>query len=121
MTAGLTYDTPTSRKPGAGASSALVDLDTLAGSPLLSDDIDDNKYKRKSALEMLVRWGKTLLGPGAGRRKRGSRAQRLAMVAGLAVLAFVTFVVVMSYLGRGGADDPMLEPLNNPNIHVGAD
>ena len=105
----------------------MVDFNALAASPLLSSsagasqDVDDNKYKRKSALEMLFRWGKTLVGP-TSRRKRGSRAQRMLMIAFLCFVGFVTFVVIMSYLGRGGDyNDPMLEPLNNPNIHVGVD
>ena len=104
----------------------MVDFSALAESPLLanpahSEDADDNKYKRKSALEMLFRWGKTMVGPSA-RRKRGSRAQRMLMTALIGFVAFVTVVVVMSYLGRGGDySDPMLEPLNNPNIHVGVD
>ncbi len=36
-------------------------------------DIDDNKYKRKSAIEMLVRWFK-MFGPTS--RRRGSKLQR---------------------------------------------
>ena len=114
------FSSPSSMRPSKQRSLLHPDLAT---SPLLHDqqDIDEDKYKRKSALEMLLRWGRTLVGPSA-RRKRGTRAQRLLMTAVLAVLAFLTFIVVMSYLGRrGDYSDPMLEPMNNPNIHVGID
>jgi hypothetical protein len=38
----------------------------------------------------------------------------------LAFLAFVTLVYLFSLFGRSG-DDPMLDPMNNPNIRVGID
>lgn len=42
------------------------------------------------------------------------------MIIILAVLACVTLLVVLSYLGHGASDnDPLLDPFNNPNIHVG--
>ena len=109
----VNFDTPTSRNKAGG-----IDYAALSTSPLLRDpaDIDENKYKRKSASEMLFRWAKTFMGP----RRRGSKMQRYAMIIGILALAFVTFVVLMSYLSRGGDyTDPMLEPMNNPNIHVG--
>jgi hypothetical protein len=40
----------------------------------------------------------------------------------LVVVGFVSFVVLMSYLARGSDyEDPMLEPLNNPNIRIAQD
>lgn len=96
-----------------------IDFDALSASPLLRDpDIDDNKYKRKSALEMFTRWWRTLLGPAA--RRRTSKMQRYLMIMVLLFFVFVTFLALMSYLSRrAGNEDPMLEPMNNPNIHVG--
>ena len=45
------------------------------------------------------------------------------MLAFIAVLAFITLLVVFSYYGRSNDDDyhndPMLDPMNNPNIRVG--
>ncbi len=36
------------------------------------------------------------------------------------LLVFLTLLTLMSYLSGGRSyDDPMLEPMNNPNIHVG--
>ena len=40
------------------------------------------------------------------------------MVAMLVILGLGTLIMVFSYLGRGGADDPLLNPMNNPNIRV---
>jgi hypothetical protein len=37
----------------------------------------------------------------------------------IAFLAFVTLVYLFSLFGR--SDDPMLDPMNNPNIRVGID
>ncbi len=36
-------------------------------------DVDDDKYKRKSAVEMMLRWFKTF---GPGSRRRTSKTQR---------------------------------------------
>lgn len=96
---------------------------TLVTSPLLRGDDDrdndENKYKRKSALEMLVRWAKASGFLGSSRRP--SKIQRFTMIALLLFLVFVTFLVIMSYWSRGADySDPMLEPMNNPNIHVGS-
>ncbi len=44
------------------------------------------------------------------------------MLAFIAVLAFITLLVVFSYFGRSNDDyhnDPMLDPMSNPNIRVG--
>ncbi len=42
------------------------------------------------------------------------------MVVLLLLFAFLTFLMLMSYIaGSRNYEDPMLEPLNNPNIHVG--
>jgi len=37
----------------------------------------------------------------------------------LAALALFTLVALFSYLAGGGSDDPLLDPMNNPNIRVG--
>ncbi len=45
------------------------------------------------------------------------------MIGLIFLFGFLTFLMLMSYLAGGsrGYDDPMLEPMNNPNIHVGID
>ena len=112
----------TPRANGNNGGKSLVDYDSLASSPLLRDpDNDDNKYKRKSAVEMFSRWWRTIMGPVAARR-RTSKLQRYLMVALLIFLGFVTFVALLSYLSRSSDySDPMLEPMNNPNIRIGVD
>ncbi len=48
------------------------------------------------------------------------QTQRYMMGLLILFLTFLTLMVVMNYLSRSGDyEDPMLEPMNNPNIHVG--
>ena len=63
-----------------------------------------------------------LLGP-TFRGKRMTSTQRQLAIALLVFLGFITLMIVLSHLGRNGYDgdyisDPMLDPMNNPNIHV---
>ncbi len=115
----IAFDTPTSRKTNAMNTAAFEHLKT---SPLLQDP-DENKYQRKSGLELLMRWLKATLGASASSRRRQSPAKRYLMMALLLFVGFVTFLALMSYLSKGSGDysDPMLDPLNNPNIRVGSD
>ena len=52
-------------------------------------------------------------------RRRG--LQSYVMVGVLVLLAVLSLIAVFHYFGRGGMDDPMLDPMNNPNIRVGGD
>ncbi len=104
-----------------GSATSLIASSTSSAINL-SDDTDENKYKRKSALAWLARWWKnTMGGPMRGRR---STKQRYMMFAFIGLLAFLTLIVVFHYLGRSGDSDdfhgdPMLDPMNNPNIRIG--
>jgi len=96
----------------------------LPTSPLLlGQDADDNKYKRRSALSFLSRWWRSTIGP-TFRGKRLSSTQRQLVIALFIFFGFVSLMVILSHLGRRGYDDgdyiadPMLDPMNNPNIHV---
>jgi len=116
------YDTATIRHTQHKSDHAV----SLPTSPLLldgaRDDVDDDKYKRRSATELLFRWLRSVLGPVASKRRRQTKGQRLCMTALLVIIAVATFVAVLSYLaGDRSGGDPMLEPMNNPNIRVGAD
>ena len=53
--------------------------------------------------------------PAAQRRRS---AVHWIMLAVVIAIAFLTLVMVFNYLGRSGRDDPMLDPMNNPNIRV---
>ncbi|KAG0712194.1 Zinc finger protein-like 1 [Chionoecetes opilio] len=89
---------------------------------LLNDGVDaddsENKYKRRSAVEWFGRWWRTMNRP-SSRHHQGLVKGVRRMVVGLVVLGCVTLFVVLSYFSHGASDnDPMLDPFNNPNIHV---
>jgi len=106
----VNFDTPTVRRGGG-------DVGGLANSPLITGDPDSegNKYKRRAPTDWFFRWWKTMMKPAAQRRRSLIHWVMLAM---LVILGLGTLIMVFSYLGRGGADDPLLDPMNNPNIRV---
>jgi len=107
----VNFDTPTSRRVGA-------DLADLATSPLISGKDPDsgaNKYKRRSPTDLLFRWLRTMMKPSAQNR-RGLGGWLMLIIT--AILVIFSLAAIFSYFGRGGFDDPMLDPLNNPNIRV---
>ena len=57
------------------------------------------------------------------RSRRGNKKQQLLMIAFLIIFGLVTLLVIFHYFGRSGEDDyqgdPMLDPMNNPNIRIG--
>jgi len=93
------------------------ELSDLASSPLITGDPDsrEEKYKRRAPTDWFLRWWKTMMKP-AAQRRRGALGWVVVLL--LAALALFTLVAVFSYLARGGADDPLLDPMNNPNIRV---
>jgi len=108
------FDTPTSRR----GVSELVDS-ALASSPLITGvDHDTDKYKRRAPTDWIFRWWRSLNKP-MSQRRRG--LQSYVMVGVLVLLAVLSLIAVFHYFGRGGMDDPMLDPMNNPNIRVGGD
>ena len=56
-----------------------------------------------------------MMKPAAQRRRS---LMHWVMLILLVILGLGTLVMIFSYLGRGGADDPLLDPMNNPNIRV---
>ena len=56
--------------------------------------------------------------PAAQRRRSVVHWVMLAVVI---TIAFLTLIMIFNYLGRSGRDDPMLDPMNNPNIRVAED
>ncbi|GAB0201976.1 zinc finger protein-like 1 [Grus japonensis] len=78
-------------------------------------DRDEDKYRRRPPLAWL---------PHALRcRARGPPRPPLLVLALGGVAAFVTLLLLLGGLGRGGAEgggaDPALEPLHNPHVRVG--
>ena len=89
----------------------------------IGEDTDENKYKRRSALTWFARWWRNFVSPHL-RSRRGNKKQQLLMIAFLVVFGLVTLLVIFHYFGRSGGDDdyqgdPMLDPMNNPNIRIG--
>jgi len=71
---------------------------------------------RRAPTDWFLRWWRTMMKP-AAQRRRG--AAGWLMVGLLLLLGLLSLVAVFSYLSRGGVDDPLLDPMNNPNIRVG--
>jgi len=90
----------------------------LASSPLITGDPDsrEEKYRRRAPTDWFLRWWKTMMKP-AAQRRRGALGWVVVLL--LAALALFTLIAVFSYLAGGGSDDPLLDPMNNPNIRVG--
>ncbi|XP_043255346.1 zinc finger protein-like 1 [Colletes gigas] len=86
----------------------------------LSFDHDENKYKRKSAIEWLLRWWKLIASPTTQRRNTpGSLYKKYAVVGIMGVLAFIGMVILFSWFGRMATDgDPSYDLSANPNILV---
>lgn len=114
--------TPTSRT--VSAKYGVTSMTPLLNSPQSQSsdaDLDENKYKRRSAITWLSRWWRSMMGPKSGRR-RATKSQKIFMGVVIAFFVFVTLVALFSFFGRSGDyNDPMLDPMNNPNIRVGVE
>ncbi|KAK6754013.1 hypothetical protein RB195_013170 [Necator americanus] len=105
----------TSRKKHAGG--AEPDTQPLLSRTSERDaDSEHNKYKRRPAREWLR---------GIWRAKYGSSTpdhftgyKRVLIIALFLFLLLVTVIVVLTKAGIGAAEDPLLDPMNNPNIRV---
>lgn len=83
----------------------------------MSHDHDEDKYRRRPALNWLGRLFKTT----EGKRMRDPNAtmKRFIMVLIIGLIGFITVVMIFSRLGHMATeDDPAFNPLANPNIHV---
>lgn len=95
----------------------------LPTSPLLlnSDhDADEDKYRRRSPLRFIARWWRTTVGHSLLRTRRLTRSQRMFIWILIGFLALVSLMIFLSHFSSGSSYDPMLDPMNNPNIHVDA-
>lgn len=83
-------------------------------------DHDENKYKRRSAMEWFSRWWKSSSLPSSRGRKTGHINRRYWMAGILFIVGLLTLIVIFSWLGRiATQDDPNFDPYQNPNIRVG--
>lgn len=83
-------------------------------------DHDENKYKRRSALEWFSRWWKSIGAQSSrGRRNTQPMYRRYWMAAILFIVGLLTLIMIFSWLGRiATANDPNLDIHQNPNIHI---
>lgn len=86
----------------------------------ISFDHDENKYRRKSAIEWFLRWWKLIASPPTRRRNTaGPLYKRYAVIAVMGILAFTGIVLLFSWLGRMATDgDPSYDLHANPNVRV---
>lgn len=83
-------------------------------------DHDENKYQRKSAIELFLRWWKLISRPPARRRgTAGSIHKRYVILIIAGVTAFCIILVLLSWLGRMSTEgDPSYSVLVNPHVKV---
>lgn len=87
----------------------------------LSHDHDDDKYKRRPALDWLNRWLRSRdTQSGRGMRKDPqSVRKKFLIVLLIGIIGFITVIIIFSKLGRQATeDDPAFDPMANPNIRV---
>jgi len=78
-------------------------------SPIGGTDRDDNKYQRRTPAELFSRWTRRFYAPSS---RPPWRRTWFLVTAG--IFAFVLFVYLMAWLGRGRSDVED-EGWNNPN------
>lgn len=82
-------------------------------------DHDENKYQRKSALDLFLRWWTLLIRPHPRRRSVGSIHKRYALLIFLGIGILIFIIMILSWLGKMATDgDPSYDPINNPMINV---
>ncbi|XP_054713970.1 zinc finger protein-like 1 homolog [Uloborus diversus] len=89
-------------------------------------DHDEDKYKRRSALELLSRWFRSrTFQPKQQHHKRDAFREKRVMfkkmtiILGLFLIGLITLCIFLLKYGRASADsDPLLDPRFNPNIRV---
>lgn len=78
-------------------------------------DHDENKYRRRSAMEWLTKWLKSREGK-HGKKDPMSIRKKFLVVLVIGIIGFLTIIVIFSKLGRSGIDeDPFL---GNPQVRV---
>lgn len=114
---------------GVDRSEVLNNLQKLVGdvsdgiSPLnMSHDHDQDKYKRRPALQWFSRWFSSRAGSGRTARDPNAGVKRFFVILILALIGFVTMIIIFTKLGRSVTDsDPFLDPMANPHIRVQED
>ncbi|XP_062584564.1 zinc finger protein-like 1 [Saccostrea cucullata] len=80
-----------------------------------SQDHDENKYRRRSAMEWLTKWLKSRESK-HGKKDPLTLRKRFLMVLLIGVIGFLTSIVIFSKLGRSDVDDDPFA--GNPQVRV---
>lgn len=107
----------TSRKKHAGLESDAQPL--LSRSVDRDADSEHNKYKRRPAREWLKGIWRAKYGSAPSEQLTGYK--RVIVIVFFVALVIVTAVLVLTRAGLSAVDDPLLDPMNNPNIRVAVD
>ncbi|CAF1189988.1 unnamed protein product [Didymodactylos carnosus] len=97
------------------------DTETMLSSTLnLVQDVDDDKYKRRSIFSWFARYLRSRQVSGT-KRKPMSRLRWTCYLIIVCLFVFVTIFTILHSLTRSSDDDndPQFDPLNNPMIRVG--
>jgi len=111
------YSRASDRSDLFATSQMILSNETLLN---VSQDHDQDKYKRRPAFQWFARWFSSRVGSGGRQRKDpNASCKRYVIISLLAFLALITMIIVFSKLGRAATeDDPALDPLANPNIKI---
>ncbi|CAF0825557.1 unnamed protein product [Didymodactylos carnosus] len=97
------------------------DTEIMSSSTLnFSQDIDEDKYKRRSIFSWFARYLRSRQVTGTKRRPM-SRLRWTCYLLAVCLLVVVTIFTILHHLTRNSDDDndPQFDPLNNPMVKVG--
>ncbi|KAK6181431.1 hypothetical protein SNE40_009279 [Patella caerulea] len=108
-----------SRGLGTGQNNPRKLFDTTTDDDIfnMSQDHDEDKYKRRPAFHWLAKWFKST----DSRKRKDPNAvmKKFLVVLGIGIISFLTLIIIFSKLGHEVAEnDPNLDPMANPNIRV---
>jgi hypothetical protein len=98
----------------AGSQDVILNVDNS-----LDRDTGDYKYQRRPLFEWLNRWLRSRQILSRSPIFRMTRQKKILFIIIFVFICFFTLIIVFSQLGSiVTEDDPALDPMNNPNIHV---
>lgn len=112
---------PRAEKHGTGTVSRKI-FDARDQNNDTSGDHDVDKYKRRGAVQWFSRWFGLRKQNRPIKEDSNSPLKRTAIIVFLIVLTVITLIGIMTRVGRiSTAEDPLLDPMANPNIRVEED
>uniref|UniRef100_A0A0R3RWC4 Zinc finger protein-like 1 homolog n=1 Tax=Elaeophora elaphi TaxID=1147741 RepID=A0A0R3RWC4_9BILA len=107
----------------ARKTTSLNENNYVVASPLLfskdrDEDLPENKYKRRSAIEWLNRWFRSRYGTRAVLDPRARWKRGIFYIIVCIIIMLTLFTVLSRLMGNRSSDDPAFNPLANPNIRI---